>query len=55
MFHTVYIYNNDKLLIQQGRIYCDEYYIREREQGMILIVLSGALAYTIYGSYIIVI
>lgn len=57
MLHTVYIYNNDRHLVRQGVIYCSDYSLFENSNGngMILIMLSGNLIYSICGSYIIVI
>lgn len=55
MFHNVYIYNNDKKLIQRGKIWCDDYYISNYDNYMLLVALSDSMQYRIYGSYIIVI
>lgn len=55
MMHTVYIYDNNRHLVRQGIIYCSDYCLFEKGNHMILVVLSGDLAYSIRGSYIIVI
>lgn len=55
MLHTVYIYNDDKEIIQTGQIYCDRYYIMVVNNHMVLLIVSGSMHYHINGSYIIVI
>ena len=55
MLHTVYIYNNDRHLVRQGRIYCDDYYLFEHGNEMALTMLCGDIVHSIRGSYIIVI
>lgn len=55
MLHIVYIYNNDKKLIQCGKIWCNDYHISNYDNYMLLVALSGTIQYRIYGSYIIVI
>lgn len=55
MLHTVYIYNNDRRLMKQGIIYCSDYFLFEKGNHMILVMLSGNIVYSIRGSYIIVI
>ena len=55
MLHTVYIYNNDRHLVKQGIIYCNDYCLFERGNEMVLTMLAGNIVYSIRGSYIIVI
>ena len=55
MLHTVYIYDNNKQLSRQGKIYCNDYSLFEYGNEMVLIMLSGNIVYSIRGSYIIVI
>ena len=55
MLHTVYIYDNNKQLSRQGKIYCDDYCLFERGNEMVLMMLSGNIMGTIRGRYIIVI
>jgi hypothetical protein len=55
MLHTVYIFDNNKQLSRQGKIYCDDYCLYERGNEMVLMMLSGNIVHSICGSYIIVI
>lgn len=55
MSHVVYIYNEDKKLVRQGQVYCNDYSLFEYGNKMILIMLSGNIVHSIRGSYIIVI
>lgn len=55
MLHTVYIYDDNKQLSRQGRIYCNDYCLFEHGNEMVLTMLSGNIVHSIRGSYIIVI
>ena len=55
MLHTVYIFDNNKQLSRQGKIYCDDYRLFEHGNEMVLMMLSGNIVHSIRGRYIIVI